>query len=234
MLNICILDDNKEEAYYHKKLLIDYFYKKQLSINIMDIFTCGKQLLHSNIKYDMLFIDIEIGEENGIEIAKELRKTNQDLLIVIITSYAKYSIQGYKIQAARYLLKPLNPALLHSELDEIIGQLNDHSIILTNQRGDLKRISIQDIYYFETDKRKTCFYVNNTIYSSDHNVTYWYNQLKEDCFYECHKGIFVNIKHIENIGKEDITLSNDVTLPLARRRADTIKEAWTSFFEDSI
>lgn len=234
MLNICILDDNQQEAFYHKKILLDYFYKKQQAINIIDVFSCGKQLLESTTQYDILFLDIEIGEENGIEIAKEIRKTNHKLIIIVITSYAKYSIQGYKIQAARYLLKPLNYALLQSELDEVMKNINNRFIILTNQRGDLKRISIQDIYYFETNKRKTCFHTKEETYSSDENITYWIHQLQDFNFFECHKGIVVNIKHIENIGKDFIILDNEIELPLARRRIDTLKSAWIRFFEDSI
>ena len=89
----------------------------------IDRYTNGKELLDSTKIYHMLFLDIEIQEENGIEIAMELRKRLPDMIIVVITSYLKYSLEGYKIQASRYLLKPIHETLLYSELDEILQSI---------------------------------------------------------------------------------------------------------------
>ena len=86
MLQICVLDDEYQDGKRNEDLLRAYFDKRHMEARI-DRYTNGKELLDSTKIYHMLFLDIEIQEENGIEIAMELRKRLPDMIIVVITSY---------------------------------------------------------------------------------------------------------------------------------------------------
>ena len=77
--------------------------------------------IYPNIKKsDLLFLDMEINEENGIDIGLELQELKHDCRIIITTSYSKYAIDGYKIHADRYFIKPINQLEFNLEMEAII------------------------------------------------------------------------------------------------------------------
>ena len=72
------------------------------------------------IKYDIIFLDIELEDKNGIEIGHEIRKKYPDLIIIIISRHPQYLIEGYRIDAKRYLLKPIDKKLFDIEMESIL------------------------------------------------------------------------------------------------------------------
>lgn len=230
MFTIAVLDDKLEEALQTKKLLVPYLEKRNIEYERIDVFQEGKALLESEKHYDMLFLDIEVGEENGIEIARILREKNPEMIIIVVTSYIKYSIEGYKIQAARYLLKPIAPSLLYSELDEVLKELLDKPAIVLQENRVKRRLRIQDIYYFESYGRKVQFHTRAEAFISKESVSYWAERLSDD-FIECYKGIYVHIRYIASLDADTLQLDNKQILPLARRRAETLRMAWVSYQE---
>lgn len=226
MINIAILDDDVTYARKLKQTIYEYFDQVRLDIQIFDVFHDGTSLLSSKHTYDLLFLDIEVGKENGIEIAKELRKRQPDLLIVVITSYVKYSMDGYKIQAARYLLKPVPKALLFSELDEVLMSYCFDSHILVQHQSNAVRISQKEIYYIESFGRKSKVMTRSEEFISDHAIGHWIQELSSQAFMECYKGICVGLRQIKELKKDVLVLENDKILPIARRRSEDVRQAW--------
>lgn len=233
MLHIAILDDEKEEAQSLKEVLLPYVSHRQETC-YFELFYNGTSLLESTTKFDILFLDIEVGEENGIEIAKVLRKRLPDCFIIVVTSYAKYSLQGYKIQAARYLLKPIVPSLLYSELDEVLQQYKQEKIQVHNQRDDEEWICLHDISYLEAYGRKTRFHVGKDHYYHSSGVQTWGKQLEGAWFIQCYKGIYVNVAKIKQFGKDVLYMMDGFSIPLARRRYDDVYELWMKYYEEQI
>lgn len=234
MLNICILDDDAICAQDTKCMVEEYFDCREMEINRFDVFHDGTSLLKSKTKYDVLFLDIEVGNENGIDIAKKLRIHEPDMIIVVITSYLKYSMEGYKIQAARYLLKPVAKSLLFSELDEVLSLYDHGSYIIARDGATSQRIRRSDIYYIESYGRKVCIHTRSEAFISKESFGTWVEQLDASMFRECYKGILVHLKHIKMIQKEIIQLENGQTLPLARRRVEEINRKWFAYQEKSL
>ena len=89
MYHIAILDDERKEAEHIKELADVYFDRKELMQRRIDIFHNGNELLAhvKAIPCDLLFLDIEVGQENGIEIGRKLRQIAPDMIIVVITGY---------------------------------------------------------------------------------------------------------------------------------------------------
>lgn len=233
MLHVAILDDCFEDAQTLRNMLLPFFQERQEECEYF-IFHNGNSLLESTIVFDLLFLDVEVGEENGIEIAKQLRKRLPECFILVVTSYAKYSLQGYKIQAARYLLKPLMASLLYSELDEVLHDYKKDRLLLHNHREDAVWVAVGDIYYLETQKRKTLFHTKQDTYMDDATISYWGEQLQKKWFAQCYKGVYVNVTKIAAFGKEMLQLDDGSSLPLARRRSEQLQEIWMQYHEASL
>lgn len=234
MFNICILDDQNTEAVHVKKIILPYFEQREMEIGRIDIFTDGISLLSSKQTWDMLFLDIEVGEENGIQIAKQLRMRLPDIIIIVVTSFVKYSIEGYKINAARYILKPVVPSLLYSELDEILEDYEEEACILGYIGDQEYYLKKKDIYYFESYGRKVQFHTAKEVYLNKENVSHWANRVDPTIFVECYKGIYVHARYIKHMGRETLTLDNNQKLPLARRRIEAVRKVWMAYQEKRI
>lgn len=234
MMNLCVLDDDVACAMHTKQMVEEYFDRKEIEINRFDLFDHGAGLLCSKTSYDVLFLDIEVGKENGIDIAKELRKQYPDMIIIVITSYLKYSMEGYKIQAARYLLKPVAKDLLFSELDEVLAVYDHGSYLIARDGTTSRRIKRSDIFYIESYGRKVCIHTQSEACISKESFHEWKEQLDASMFIECYKGILVHVRQIKMIQKETIELENGQILPLARRRIDDVSKSWFLYQEKSL
>lgn len=233
MFDICILDDEREDAQTTKKMVERYFSRRELEINRIDVYQDAFMLLKAQKRYDLLFLDIEVGSENGIQVAKQMREYAPDMIIVVITSYVQYSIEGYKIQAARYLLKPVPETLLASELDEVLADGDVVGYLLVDDGKKQCRIKRAEVYYIESYDRKVRVHTKQGCFLDKHAIRYWSEQLSSS-FIEPFKGILVHVKWISSIEKDSLTIENHQQLPLARRRVEAVKEAWYRYQENSL
>lgn len=116
MVNIAICDDDVKFAGRLEEMLIDYAKKCQIKIKI-EVFLDGLELLESikNQKelYDIIFLDIEMKDLNGIEVAKKIRSFDERCLIIYVTSYQSYAIEAYEVQPFRFIVKPINESILY-------------------------------------------------------------------------------------------------------------------------
>lgn len=234
MWNIGILDDDQVFAASTKTMIEEYFDLRELELNRIHVFYDGDTLLTSKKKLDILFLDIEVGTENGIEIGKRMRMRYPDMIIIVITSYLKYSIEGYKIQTARYLLKPLKKELLFSELDEVLSVYDRGSYVIASNGSDTYRIKKGDICYIESYGRKVCIHTQEECMVSKESFHEWVSMLDEAMFVECYKGVLVHLPYIKAIQKETIMLEGGKSLPLARRRGEEVKRKWLLYQEKSL
>ena len=106
-MNIAICDDDK-------KLLKDFRHLIEIHMDLTGInyhiteFTSGEELLEYKNKKDihLLFLDIKMGSVDGMETARQLRKSGKKMLIIFVTAYPDFVFQGYEVQAFHYILKP--------------------------------------------------------------------------------------------------------------------------------
>ena len=107
MLSIAICDDEEYFRITEKQLILKYMAGKNCECMI-DMYESGKELLalRSAIsQYNIIFLDVNMEEIDGIETAKEIRKITKDVFIVFVTAFITYALEGYKVDAVRYLIK---------------------------------------------------------------------------------------------------------------------------------
>ena len=105
---------------------------------------------------DLLFLDVEMADMNGMETAHNIRKFNRELLIVFVTGYADYVFDGYSVGALDYLMKPVDmDKLRHTvkRVRELQLREQEEMYTLRNTEGTY-RFRIRDILYFYSDRRQ--------------------------------------------------------------------------------
>ena len=105
----------------------DYAVRKLLQGEelLVDVFKNGNNLLKSfkHKPYDIVFLDIEMPEIDGITLAKRLRAISSDVYIVFLTSHIEYALEGYEVNALRYITKPLDASKLREVLSFVVDRM---------------------------------------------------------------------------------------------------------------
>ena len=128
-MRVAICDDEKTQLSITKASLEDAY--KSLDL-VVDTYTSGVKLLNAieGIHYDLVILDIEMPELNGIDTAKHLRKIEEKTAIVFLTSHMEYALEGYEVNALRYLTKPVNTEKLLEIITYLLEQKKKDKRIL--------------------------------------------------------------------------------------------------------
>lgn len=106
---------------------------KEAAVRVREFTSAENFLFHyaENKEYDILLLDIEMGDMDGISMAKKLRQDNHTIQIVFVTGYSDYIAEGYEVEALHYLLKPLKEEKLFTVLDRAARKLSANEKVLT-------------------------------------------------------------------------------------------------------
>ena len=211
-MNIALCDDDRSFRENLEKHLRTYFDERSISLNFFH-FSYGEELLECCTLFDLVFLDVEMGEINGINTGKELKRRNPHNIIFVITSYEGYLDDAFKINAFRFLQKPLNVVRLYKALDDSIELINNDIIVFYDMKSSSNiRIYANDIIFIEIEKKKTKIVtVNDTYYSND-KISVWKNKLN---------GISLVCPHSSFIANLDYSIKHTRTsLILAKKDLD--------------
>ncbi len=197
-MNIAICDDDKNFRDELEKRLRAYFNEKSISLSFLQ-FSCGEALLESDLLFDLAFLDVEMGDINGIETGKELKKRNPHNIIFIITSYEGYLDEAFKINAFRFLSKPLDINRFHKALDDVAELMKNDIIVFYDTESSINlKIYTRDILYIEIEKKKTKIVTVNGTYHSNEKMSFWKDKLNSISFVSPHSSYIVNLDYAVN------------------------------------
>ncbi len=219
-MNIAILEDDQKDFLQLLELLKNFFQLeefKDIPINI----TRYKSLssIYDNIySIDLIFLDIECNKkQNGIDIGIRLRQLKKDLLIIFISHYSEYLIEGYKAQANRYFIKPVKQLTFNTEMKSVLKHFLFTYAGIQDTKLSIKKLYFKDIMYIEFFNRKThIHHVNGTILDTSYTIKEWVNILPNQYFYQTYRSIIINFMYVCGITNNDIILTNNELIPLAR------------------
>lgn len=165
--------------------------------------------------YDILLLDIEMGEMDGVTMAKKLRKENDTVQIVFITGYSDYILEGYEVAALHYLMKPVKTEKLCAVLDRAAQKLAKNEKVLNFEvAGEMIRVPIYQIRYADVFGNYVTIHA-----SSDVTVKMTLSELEkqlDERFYRAGRSCIVNLSQISRVTKAEIKLSDGTAIPLPR------------------
>ncbi len=235
MIYIAICDDEKYYREQMKDLVTRYFVEHQMEYHI-ELFSSGKEFCARGLdiaKYDIVFLDISMNEVNGIEAAYRIREYRKDTYIVFVTGFFNYALEGYKVDAIRYIMKDTLKASLNECLDAIFKKTEARMDQMEFKFIEAKKhVLLDKIIYIESQKHKLIFHIleaglkEYSVYNKLDNIEL---QLKEYRFFRIHKSYLVNMKYIEKVGSYKVTLTYGQELSIPRLRYQAVKEAFVLY-----
>ena len=233
MLQIAICDD---EQFYRKKiqkLLEEFLESRELQYEL-HLFLSGEEFLkqcENNVKFDIVFLDINMDEIDGIQTATRIRSFHSDTYIVFVTAFIDYALEGYKVNAVRYLMKDTLDLAMDECMTAILLKMQIAQVTFTFLEGE-KKLYTDNILYVESRGHKSIFH-----YMEEGAMTYQVydkldsveNKLEGSNFLRIHKSYLVNMKHIRKVSNYMTFLDTGEELPIPRLRFQTVKEAFVDY-----
>lgn len=214
MIKIAIVEDEIEMSSDLKKHVETFFnqHDKKITIDIFD--NAVKFLDKYKSKYDLVFMDINLPYMDGIEASEKLRKIDPTVIIVFVTSLAQYAIEGYKVHAFDYVLKPVNYYNFVLTLERILPHLkdNDKSIVIYTNKISFKKILIERIKYIEIINHKLVFHTLDGDYETHGALNDYVDILKDDYFELCNRCYLINLKMVSQVTPDSVIIDDESLL----------------------
>lgn len=230
-MRILVCDDEQRYCQIVKKYIMSIL--DENSECVVETFNSAEKLVSYCIKHkpDILFLDIELGDMNGIELAKYLRNKFPDLIIVYITNHPNYVFSCFETEPLNFLRKPIDKEELNKTFQRIIKKYTQlHKFIPIKWQNELVNVEIKDICYVEGYNRHLEFHLfNGDCYEIVGRIDEIYDFLKLYGFIKSHQGFIVNMLHIKSFGKDEIYMKNGDTVLMSIRRRLTTKEAYSDY-----
>ena len=182
-----------------------------------------------NETVDVLFLDIEMGDMSGVELAKRLRQMGAGLQIVFLTGYMEYIAEGYDVEALHYLIKPVAQEKLGAVLDRAVERLKTReNVLLLSLPDGVVRLPLYEIRYLEVMKNYVTLHAVEE-YSVKRSLSELTKELDES-FYRIHRSYIVNLRFVKRITRTEVTLKDGAALPLSRKLYDGLNQALIKYF----
>lgn len=215
--------------------LNDYFYKKSIEYSICS-YSSGKELIYDiqdGKNLDLIFLDIYIGNEFGISIAKQLReKIGYDGKIVFLTATVDFAVDSYDVEAVGYLLKPVHTQKLHMVMNKITKNL-DAEVYRIKQRNNIHTLKIDSIIYVESSNSRCIIHSYNTDYVIYKRLNDIEAELNNRRFLRCHQSYLVNMDYIKNVDKQFELVNGDFVC-IRQRNLKAIKQEYVDYIKSRI
>ena len=224
-MNLILCDD--EQIFLdslHQKIMNWAKCSRHISGIILHCFTSSEDLLDAwqrGMTIDAMFLDIQIpGEMSGLAVAKEIHNDNEYLPIVFITSFGEYAEEGYKVNALRYLHKPVSEQAVSECMDILWHRwsLRSKDCLTLDLPTQILRLPFENILYIEASGHYCILYTidDHQEYRIKQSLDSLRKKLPLHLFAQCHRSFIVNLIYIRNIANGDITMSNGSVVQLSK------------------
>lgn len=182
--------------------------------------------------FNVLFLDIQMGGMSGIELAKQIRQIDDQLIIVFITGIMDHVFEGYDVKALHYLLKPIKKEDYKACLDQAFEEIQrkNKEILLVPLDGQLRKIAYQDIYYFEIFSHYMEVHTKYGLFKYKKKISELEEELPSSQFIRCHRSCIVNLLYINSMEKNLLKLDNEDVLPISSDRRKTLHNAFVNYY----
>lgn len=236
-INVAICDDNVESLRTQTELITKIMNEKEYQVNIKN-FSNPTELLNSEINYDMLFIDVEMDDINGIEVSERIRIKNKECLIFFVTNYNEYIDEILNKNAFRFWVKPLNEQRLSDGIDAAIERIyRNRAYITVNSNQELNKISVKDIIYIYTEDKKTHIVIENEDIVVKESFKSVKESLPKNCFCESYSSIYINFNYVVAYTNTDVICSyngKEYPLYMSRRKYSEFKKRFIDWTGEQI
>ncbi len=243
MLRIAICDDERgmvssiHKLIEQNAIIHDGSVIKEGGIQIDD-YLKGSHLLQAmedGSFYNLIYLDIEMPDIDGITLARKIRDQDEQVLLVYVSSHEKYMIDLFEVSPFRFIRKPVEKDVFDKILGEAMKKMLGSQSYFTYESGwNECRILIRDIYYFESSGRQVSIVTESgreTFYGKLDEIEKRINEM-DKCFIRIHQSYLINPEKVFKVGTGEIELANKAVLPISKKRQKEVNAQYLKQYKN--
>ena len=220
MIKFAICDDEPAMARELAGYLARYLEEHEVTAYSVSNFSSGRALLEAADGFDVIFLDIQMEEPDGMETARLLRGQGDHSLLVFVTVLMELVFDAFQVEAYDYLTKPLDAARFARTMDRVLQTLEQRTAasLVIQQGSGCEVVPLSHVVYCEVLGRKVY------LHKADGTITGYYDRLEQlerrvdGRFFRCHRSYLVNLDHVRGCQAGQVLLSQGERIPVSRLR----------------
>lgn len=223
--HLAICDDSPEDRTLLQGLVQGWAAEMGLDLRVELYSSAERFLFHSGeFRPDILLLDIEMGQMDGVTMAKRVRRDNETVQIIFVTGYSDYLAEGYEVAALHYLMKPVNPEKLRSVLNRAVERLWKDERTLNLDFGDaVERIPMHRIRYLDVCQNYVTVHAHEDF--TVKRPLGEFEALLDDRFYRVSRSAIVNLRLVQRVTRQELRLTDGSAIPLPRGAYERVNRA---------
>lgn len=180
---------------------------------------------------DILFLDIDLGDETGIEVAAWVTRNYPDVITVFVTGHREFAEEAFEVEAMGYLVKPYDISKMENVLKKAMNLLQNNQkekisteIVITDENIK-KKIDCRDILYIERQQSKSIIKTQQKEYQVYETMTSLCDRIGES-FIRVNQGEVVNLNMIKEIKGNTVYLKNGMEMSIGRTYRKEVLEKY--------
>ena len=229
-MRIAICDDEQVIREEIAGILKEYFQLNNLNFDV-DLFSEGESFVRENQNYDLVFMDYQLPDGNGIEFAKRVRQENANIFIVFSTSFQEHVFESFTLNTFRYLLKPISKESVFDAMDAFVRLYQTNRKIIINLLAKDRFVDADEVMYIEADKKYSIVRTTANTYRSFRSISTYEAEIDNPHFFRTHRSYIVNMKYVSECEKNVITLTNGEKILIGPKNYDAFIRSYMNYLK---
>lgn len=230
MIRIAIVEDDSSSARQLQEYLRRYQRETGTAIETV-LFSDGDEITENyQPRFGLIFMDIVMRFKDGMTAAREIRRIDPEVLIVFLTSMAQYAVQGYEVEAADYLLKPLSYPAFRQRLERLLSRRRpaEARYVTIPVKGGFRKLDVSHIFFVESRDHELTFHTGSENVTSSLPMRAAEEQLAGFSFFRGNNSYLINLAHVEGV-QDGCALVGGQALRLSRPRRRAFLDALAGY-----
>ena len=222
MIRVAIVEDDEQDRKKLVACLKQYETKRKVQFDIVE-FTDGEDIaLNYTADFDLIFMDIEMAFMNGMRAAQRIRELDSAVTLIFITNMPQYALQGYKVSALDYVLKPISYFSLSETISKALKSVRkpEKKYIVIDARGIKVKLDVSQICYVEVLDHSLKYHSTEGKFEAKGTLHGAMEQLDEKVFFLCNRCYLVNLDYVDAVRDSEVFVHGDmITVSRSRKKA---------------
>lgn len=230
MIKIAIVEDDLGDTETLSGFCNRYAKEKGVMLSIEAYHNGFDFTTSGNLDYDVIMLDIKMPYMNGLQVAEKIRESNENVVIVFITSMQQHAIHGYEVSATDFIIKPVNYNTFMAKFNRIISiaeSRQEQTVVIKTNRT-LKYLKVSDIFLIESQQHKLIYHTISGDYETWGTMKEICAKLQGRSFALCNSSYLVNLRYVDALEGNSVILRKQ-SYPISRLKRKSFLDALTTY-----
>ncbi|MBU3839681.1 MAG: LytTR family DNA-binding domain-containing protein [Candidatus Ruminococcus intestinipullorum] len=230
MIQIALVEDDANYVSELKGYLKEYEKERAEKIEVT-VFSDGEDIVSEyKGEFDIILMDVEMRFMDGMTAAEKIRELDTEVIIIFITNMPQYAIQGYKVDALDYVLKPVSYFAFTQRIERALSRLPQKktNFLMIGGRNGVAKLDVSTIYYIEVQNHELIYHTTKGNYSMNGSMKEVEGSLDKNQFFRCHRCYLINLEYVDWFQGSDVQVHSEI-IQVSRSRKKAFMDALNNY-----